>query len=291
MRSTSIPLILAVIWIGCDCAKNAINSCIYSSGKNVVTFICSDYKNERLFHASTTHRCDEGDVDLEFNKANIKTVDFHNCELQHIPRELYEEYGGIQVLNISHLGLKWLYLEEARRLVKLFASHNKLRMIPEHLGGIKVIDLSHNEIDDNASDISEFSRKNLFLESNKVFQLNLSYNQFSKLSAGIFGKFKNLRHLNMSHNRITKIEPKTLMHQTKLESLVLSYNLLITISNNIFPFQSKHLKSLFIEGNNLLQTMSGFTPSNYPNLVIINTKKIKVDQSKNISNKVMIVKH
>lgn len=261
MKSTLISLILAIILIECDCAKNAISSCIYTHKKNIVTFICSEYENERLFYASTLHRCDKGDIDVVFDKADIKTVHFYNCELKHLPRELYEEYDRIQVLNISHLGLKWLYLEEARRLIKLFASHNNLRMIPEQLGEIKEIDLSYNEIDGSATtyDSFDFSHKNglpkrkqnedrkHFSSGNKVKILNLSYNRFSELSAEMFGKFKELRHLNLSHNQILKIEPKALMNQKKLQTLDLSCNMEMVISNNIIAFKSKNLKSLFIK--------------------------------------------
>lgn len=289
MKLTLISLILAIILIGCDCAKNAISSCIYTHKKNVVTFICSEFENERLFHASTTHRCDKGDIDVVFHKADIKTVNFFNCELQHLARELYEEYDRIQVLDVSYLGLKWLYLEEARRLIKLFAKHNKLKMIPERLGGIKEIDLSYNEIDGSSSDAFRFSHENLLpnrkqnvdrkaiLDGNKVKTLNLSYNRFNELSAGIFGKFKELLHLNLSHNQISSIKPKALMHQKKLQTLDLSCNMLMVISNNIFAFKSKHLKSLLIEENNDLRTMTGFTTSNFPSLKISNTKNIKIN--------------
>lgn len=295
MRFPSILCILAFILNECDSVKYVISSCIYSNNDNIVTFICSDHKNERPFHSVTTYHCDQGD----FNKSDIKKVAFHNCELQHLPRELYEEYSGIQVLNITNLGLKWLYLEEAHSLVKLLASHNKLRTIPEYLGEIEEADLSYNEIDAIVSEDfkvsgfhleSEKIEQNLvtykslkyFTNDNKVKILNLSYNNFINLHVGIFTEFKELQHLNLSYNRIKGIEPLTLAYQIKLQTLDLSYNMLISLSNNIFGFQSNKLKSLLINGNNLMRVINGFIPANYPSLVIFNEEN---SSSTKIANK------
>lgn len=290
MKNSFILFIFTIISIRCDPVKYTISSCTYSKDHNLVTFRCSSYKNDRIFQANTMYHCDNEEV--VFKKATIKKVAFHDCELQHIPRELYVEYGEIQVLNISNLGLRWLYLEEARKVVKLFASHNKLRMIPKYMGKIEEIDLSYNEIDGTTleeSRVSEFfgdksvtkerRKQRHFPSLNKVKTLNLSYNNFRKLNGEIFENFRELRYLNLSYNQIKKIKPMTLMHQRKLRTLDLSNNMLVSLSNNIFVFPSKHLKLLLLSANNLLQVISGFTPSNYPSLSIVG---IKDNRNKNL---------
>lgn len=215
MKFNSV-LVLFTIIIRSNAAPNEISSCEYSKREHRVTFVCLGYNDERLFYPSSNHFCGDRREINAFNKDKVKAIAFQNCELHQIPRELFEEYNGVQVLNASSLGLKWLYLEEARSIIKLFAPHNRLKMIPEHLGKVIEIDLSHNEIDEIGSKVHS--------SCNKVKIMDLSFNNIDEVKASTFDVFCELQNLNLSYNRIKEIQPTTFSQLKRLKKLDLSNN-------------------------------------------------------------------
>ncbi|XP_031633710.1 phospholipase A2 inhibitor-like [Contarinia nasturtii] len=265
MKIISIFFVLLSIGIQLHSAGNGISSCIYSKSERRVTFECSGYVDERLFYPSFNHFCGDQVALNAFNKDEIKAIAFQNCELHELPREMFEEYNKVQVLNISNLGLKWLYLEEARSVIKIFASHNQLKMIPEQLGRIEQIDLSHNEIDEIKSKVNSSS-------CNRVTMLDLSFNNINEVNVDTFNLFCELQHLNLSYNRIKEIQPGTFSQLTKLKTLDLSNNY-IQFSYNDIHLQNTVQLTVTIAKGNQQQRSKELNKSNHSRLRIDNIEK------------------
>jgi len=119
------------------------------------------------------------------------------------------------------------------------------------LSQLKVLDLSHNELDEMVLDAYFF--QNL----GNLRELNLSNNRLESLFENVFDSLTELRHLDLSFNEIHTIDQTHFFHLKKLVSLDLSLNLIEEIS--VYFLQSNvKLKRLNLS-NNLLEVIDEST--------------------------------
>lgn len=206
-----------------------IGDCLYDSWKYHFTFICEPIEREiKLFdkygHAHCGHHV--------FWKSEIKSISFINCHQPIIPQSLFDVYSNLRVYNVSYVGLEHLKTEPFGGLIKLIASHNKIKQISADTfsNGNKLI-----EVDLSVNDINEI-HPNAFADENQLEILNLSYNNInsSEWSVNIFHQLIKLKQLLISHNQIENIPSFLFLKNEKLIEIDFSFNQIKEIEDFAF---------------------------------------------------------
>ncbi|XP_066150409.1 chaoptin [Euwallacea fornicatus] len=219
--------------------------------------------SEMAFHNSTQLQV----LDLSHNKLDrlgertfeglirLQVLNVANNNLADLPDNIFER-ARLQMLDNVVLSRNKFVIPPLKALQRQYffldsvdLSHNNIEEIPEEDGimvNIKKLDFSHNPLSPEAvanilsepktvrslnlahTGISEISR----LETPFLKQLNISFNNISKLSEGVFERTTLLEELDVSHNKISS--PKVWKFLRNLRTLNLSNNPIEEISGDAF---------------------------------------------------------
>lgn len=172
---------------------------------------------------------------------------------------------NLSVLNISNNKITTLPedIGYTKALTHIDASYNTLSYLPSEinmLSQLKYLDLSHNNLESDALP--------LFIEMRHLTELNLSYNQLTRLPTCT--DCKNLSHLILSFNKINNMENDYFLTLPKLSLLILKCNKITEVCSNLGDLTNLaildlsdnelrslpdelatlfHLKTLFLGGN------------------------------------------
>lgn len=204
---------------------------------NILTFLCDhQYRDIEYFKPDVLKSC--SNYSEHFRTGNyMGTIHFQNCQMDHIPYNLFAAYRYLHTLNISSMELELLRMDffvGATALESLNVSNNRLKLVrPAQFSSainLVTIDLSYNEIDQ----IDDYAFDD---RSVKLQTLDLSHNKLQQISSEAFRKLPNLKSVNLSHNNLTNIKSGTFASQSAMNAFDLSYNKIKTIDlSEILPF-------------------------------------------------------
>lgn len=168
-------------------------------------------------------------------------IDLSGQNIEDIWEYTFKRMQNVISLNLSYNSLFFELNQTESRNITIFNG----------LSQLKVLDLSHNELDEMVLDAYFF--QNL----GNLRELNLSNNRLGSLFENLFDSLTELRHLDLSFNEIHTIDQTHFFHLKKLVSLDLSLNLIEEIS--VYFLQSNvKLKRLNLS-NNLLEVIDEST--------------------------------
>lgn len=115
---------------------------------------------------------------------------------------------------------------------------------------------------------------------NGIVELDLSYNNQTTMSNGVFYKNNKLKSLNLSNNKLLAIQEFFLMNCTNLESFNISHNSLFSFKKGIC-FTQVPLKELDASYNNLVRIADNslFSCTKLQKLILSNNKLIKLGKN------------
>lgn len=150
-------------------------------------------------------------------------------------------------------------------LQTLILSHNSFRRVPHELygSGVANLDMSYNARSTNDFNISQSEYSWPRIET-----LNISRNQITILTKGMFKNFPGLKLLNVSYNDIREMRPNTFEGLRELKTLDLSNNGMEEIVNFTFANLTQ-LETLILDRNNLK-----VYPRNHPFLELYQLKRL-----------------
>ncbi|XP_014250078.1 protein phosphatase PHLPP-like protein isoform X2 [Cimex lectularius] len=228
--------------------------------------------------------------DLSLNGTSLTSLIAGNNCLTKL--SIYPKPTKLKHLDISYNRLETLpdWLGSCQHLRTLFASHNLLTSLPDHLfcselSCLQTLQLSFNSLKSLPQVIRHIPLQQLFLQSNMLKELpehfflatarlrilNLSKNQLGELPTAIgdghqlerlyltcnqltdihiLTKFTNLRVLHVAYNLITQLPNLCVGSWPDMEELVLSGNRIDRLPGNIAQWQ--HLRVLRLHCNILL---------------------------------------
>lgn len=236
---------LQIIWVLCQIGsihlKNSIKSCTYSN--NAVEFVCSnEKKDDSIFFKSTEYEdCPPKDRSkLRFERMEVATVNFQDCNRPELPYNLTNVYKGVQFLDISNMSLtEDIDLLKMEKLTTLLASHNSLSItLPKLSNSIVNLDLSNNLI----KSIDCVNYTNL-----KVF--NSSFNKINSLCTDLLTTAPNVEFLILSHNKIDGISNNFFTNSNRIHEIDFSFNEIKSIDPN--EFQGEMLEIIRLNNNKI----------------------------------------
>lgn len=171
--------------------------------------------------------------DLEF----LEILDLAHNNLSQIRRRAFQGLNNLQRLDISHNHIEQLQPDQfsnLRKLRVLNLAHNKLRSLPREIflnTRVEYLDLSHNylsmwpvtafsdigftlrSIQISANSI-EYLEPNMFLNTQFLYNLNISKNKLVVIPDNTFAYLNNLTQLDLSHNPLVTTNLKEIFHHT-----------------------------------------------------------------------------
>lgn len=201
--------------------SDKIGDCLHKLhyGDVNLTLIC--FKNvftTDIIDVSNRTQCRDGRV----TKDRVRFVNFKNCEMNQLPDGIFISYPYILDLDVSNMGLKTLefeILQSIHLLKKLQASNNNLTQVPE------------------------------FPETNKIENLDLSYNPLLQLSMEAFKNLTSLKELYLANINLTDLNADVFSYQRNLEIIDLSYNHLKRIDMSAFVPSFFKLQTIYLDHN------------------------------------------
>lgn len=167
----------------------------------------------------------------------------HYQERAVVQRNLYRRFLSLEFNKIQNLSS---YLFKGF-LQKLSLKGNGLHTIGENcfanLFGINVLDLSHNQL--------TVLSTGLFRAFDKLLDLRLDWNNITDIPADIFSKCKKLKLLHLNNNHIRNIPKNMLKDHDELIEIHLENNYIKRVFYGGLPDNSNKLKQLFLQNNQL----------------------------------------
>lgn len=180
--------------------------------------------------------CDEDPSALKtcetYNSRFYNKFQFTNCKFANLPNLTFGEFNWLELINISHIGLETIQLENIvkfKTLSQLLANENELNELPVGVfreQKINKMDLTHNHF----TEIASIGRSGV----EELKNLILSHNNITNISENDLVHLTQLRTLDLSSNNIQHISNLSLATLTLLTTLKLSNNSITTISENTF---------------------------------------------------------
>ncbi|XP_033756862.1 leucine-rich repeats and immunoglobulin-like domains protein 1 [Pecten maximus] len=207
---------------------------------------------------------------------NLQELVLKNMDISYITKDAFKDrLPNLKKLRMEYLPLGSLPdsgLMPLTNLEELSAVYVNLRRIPfgafRSFKKLKVLDLSHNAINDLVPDCFkgiEHSLEYLGLHLNlldatnigplaspnwrKLNQLNIGHNYMKSLPLGLFYNMRSLEYLNLDSNRITSLESGSLLGLRNLTFLDLSGNMISSLAPGMFLHTPK-LSELDLSGEN-----------------------------------------
>lgn len=221
------------------------------------------------------------------NLLNLNELILNNNQLDSINECVYK-LSHLLKLNLAHNNIKDINkkISNLTNLSVLNISNNKITALPEDIGYTKAlthIDASYNTISHVPSEVNmlsylkylDLSHNNLeseslpqFIDMRNLIEINLSYNQLTRLPNCL--DCKNLSHLILGFNKIQNLENDYFLTLPKLSLLILKCNKITEVCSNLGDLMNLtildlsdneltslpdklatlfHLKTLFLGGN------------------------------------------
>lgn len=230
-----------------------------------LTFLCDNkYREITYFQPDVLKKC--SNEDETFRTCNyIKSMHFHQCQMDHIPYHIFAAYRLLITLDISSMALETLrsdFFVGATELKSLNASGNYLRAIRvgqfSSANKLETVDLSYNKIDhidENAFDV----------RSAQLATIDLSHNFIQQIGSMVFRNLTRLQTIYLSHNNLTNISSGLFSYQTELNTLDLSYNQLKTIDLKAILRLRGKIETINVMANQLT-AVDNFERTSFPHL-------------------------
>lgn len=207
--------------------------------------------------------------------SNLEILDISMNRIQVIRRRCFQGLATLQKLDLSFNRIEQLQIDQfsnLRKLRILNLSHNKLRSLPRQVfenTHIEYLDLSYNQLSmwpaSSFSDIGftirniliaanqiEYLEPTMFLNTQFVYNLNLSKNKILLIPDSTFSYLTNLTSLDLSYNPLVTTNLREVFHYTPMVRVLR----LKSIRLNELPSLSdmKQLTELDVSMNNLQKT-------------------------------------
>jgi leucine-rich repeat protein SHOC2 len=217
-----------------------------------------------------------------------KSIDLGNLDIAGLPDNLFEKSNCIQkvIINNNHIKTLPKAIKSIKNLKELYAFENKIYTIPSDFfsdfSSLSEVNLSRNklkkfnikdatigELNLNSNQLEYFNTQNITIN-----HLDLAVNYLRTFPKGILN-IKNLYSLDLRNNQLndfSSIENDTLLLQSSLNELNLSYNPIIAFPTELrlLPSLSKiDFSSCKIEGTVEIDGFKGL------NILNINFQKVK----------------
>lgn len=189
-----------------------------------IKFVC--YKSnfdKNILSNNSFVRCRESN---QIDKSEVKMVEFLNCEMDALPKGIFEIYSEVNVLDISNMKLK------------KFATESK-----DDISSLVDLDASFNVLTEAPS----------FPSSNDLTKLDISNNPIMVLNALSFQNLKKLTNLNLANTGLVEIPEDIFLNQEYLQVVDLSKNYFTTIDMKEFLPSYYTLETLYFDNNNLTE--------------------------------------
>ncbi|KAH9510024.1 hypothetical protein Btru_044856 [Bulinus truncatus] len=186
---------------------------------------------------------------------DIVSLDLSNNQLQHLTREMFQDFQSLVYLNLSNNNISLIENTTFTDLIYLEIldlSFNNINTFPwdslNGLGKLSQLILNNNNIhlEVNSTDMSPYLRP--------VTMLDIANNPITELPSNFFHPFPFLRSLNVANCSIQEIDQTVFDNMKHLEKLNLSNNNIKFISQPLF--QETSLKWLSISDMPNLTTLS-----------------------------------
>lgn len=228
-------LIVSGHCIGLNSAETKIVSCDFIEGKDGVSIIvyCRNFKIQnsscttQLFHSNK----------MPFNVTELKTV---YCAGSEFDESFLNQFHSLEKLDVSSYEFVDFTISEENQ---------------KHLNSLKILIASNNNLTK--------TRRDYFQPMTALTEIDLSRNKINSLDSFTS---KNLTLINLAHNKIVYLNEDTFAELFELENLDLSFNLIETISNQLFT-NNRMLAVLYLQ-NNRINTFGCSTP--FPAVRILN---------------------
>ncbi|CAH0559320.1 unnamed protein product [Brassicogethes aeneus] len=178
----------------------------------------------------------------------LRTLDLSENELYELPRNVFASLPELKHLNLSHnthlTSVPQNLLHKLTALEVLDLSHTGLKMIPNEFTAksarIKEICLSNNDI----TELSDGAFSNLL----NLTSVDLSYNSISNIRPSAFVNVMNIKRLNLKGNQLSSFKGEFFNTGTSLEFLDISDNQLSYLFPSSFRIHPR-LKELKASNN------------------------------------------
>lgn len=205
--------------------------------------------------------------DLAYQELRIKFIE---SNIQAIPKNLFDEFRKLQILELNGVGLRNIFEQSFSRaddLKVLQAYGNKITKLVGYsfVGAVNLefLDLSSNRI----SNINYEA----FVGLDRLKELSLSSNKISIIDEQTFHPLKNLTWIWLDRNEIKIISVNLLVNSQKLEGIYLNDNSITALSPILFD-RLPELKFLFMTNNNC-------TSKDFVNAKIAQNANVKTELS------------
>ncbi|KAK3765922.1 hypothetical protein RRG08_002168 [Elysia crispata] len=192
-----------------------MNTVSLSISGSRATFIPSKWQNTYMVSAATVNlhqnQLESFDCPLRFTK-RLKTMNLANNKLTKFPPCFIEEDSNINYLTLYH-----------NKISDISAIYERTE--PKYAPSIKIINLSHNNIESLQS----------LLTMDDLRVLDLSYNNIKEIANDAFINLEHIEQIYLEHNHIHVVRPYAFTMNTKLSILDLAHNQVTEISQEQLP--------------------------------------------------------
>jgi len=195
--------------------------------------------NSERFTITGTH-ASRGRKDL-----SVKFVEFVNCNISHIPDQLFRKFPNLEYLNVNRSGLKNLNpIQNSSDLKTLLANNNQLTKLDANLF-VATTDLETLSFRKNAiQEVDVLAFHNL----GNLRELYLADNQIASLHMNVFSSLISLEILSLSGNQLQSIDLELFHANLQLHEILLYDNKLTAIHPQTFTSLA-NLFNLELHGN------------------------------------------
>ncbi|XP_055377292.1 chaoptin [Condylostylus longicornis] len=182
----------------------------------------------------------------------LEILNLSNNNITSIRRRSFQGLNSLQILDLSLNNIEQLQAEQFSNLKKLRIlnlNNNRLRALPREVfmnTRLEYLDISYNQL--SVWPVPAFSDIGFTLRSIQFMENNLEY-----LDSNMFINSQFLFDLNLSRNKITVLPDNTFMFLNNLTNLDLSYNPLVTSNLKQVFLHTPRIKYLNLQGVNLFE--------------------------------------
>ncbi|XP_037956336.1 protein artichoke [Teleopsis dalmanni] len=210
--------------------------------------------------------------------SELRNLNLQGNKLEIITDNMFSNNSHIEQLDLSRNLIRTISpaaFESQRSLEYLDISGNALTDISislSSLANLRDIDLSYNQISRVHADVVS-AWKN-------IVEIRLSNNLITDLKHGTFRNLHNLQYLDLSSNEINTVEPSALKNLPDLQEFVLADNKLVELKDHVFEDLPNLLASHF--QYNFLRYISPESFYNSPSMVFLNLSNNNFHSLENI---------
>uniref|UniRef100_A0A182MBP0 Uncharacterized protein n=1 Tax=Anopheles culicifacies TaxID=139723 RepID=A0A182MBP0_9DIPT len=182
-------------------------------------------------------------ISRTFLRYNILQVSFKDSSMVELPKQLFDTFTQLQIVNLTRSGIKYV---------------NRYSL--ERAGSLQILDLSWNALNELTA--------NCFSGAIALNKLILSYNNISSIDSMAFNSLGNLVSLLLTGNRLHSLDGKVFGSLTALQTIYLDANELQVIDRNLFSSNIK-LQNILLQNNRINVVEEGsFVAETHPSSVL-----------------------